>query len=238
MRTLQQILREFWLPLLAAMCWTAYVLWSMPIDLKAVISAFGPAFFLASWMTGQFFRIRKQEYVQSGLSSVETRLQSLVEQLEMHAKEITHYTTGGDSYCYFGVGVNGNTATWTVVHQGKYPLYNVGARIVDLSQFQAAMNSGNPFAADTNLRIGDIGQSQAAQVHSMDLGSGNARDFNVFFSARNGFYTQLLRFRRVNGKWLSATSVTFMAPAFQTNPALHKVDHGYPLDAHGKPDGI
>jgi hypothetical protein len=72
----------------------------------------------------------------------------------------------------------------------------------------------------------------------MDLGSGNARDFNVFFSARNGFYTQLLRFRRVNGKWLSATSVTFMAPAFQTNPALHKVDHGYPLDAHGKPDGI
>lgn len=74
MRTLKQILSEFWLPLLAAICWTAYVLWSKPIDLKAVISGFGPAFFLASWMTGQFFRIRKQEKVQSGLSSVETLL--------------------------------------------------------------------------------------------------------------------------------------------------------------------
>lgn len=238
MGTLKQILREFWLPLLAAICWTTYVLWSIPIDLKAVISAFGPAFFLASWLTGQFFRIRKQEHVQSGLSSVETRLQSLVKQLEMQAQEITHYTTGGDSYCYFGVGINGNTATWTVVHQGKYPLYNVCARIVDLSLFQVAMNSGNIFDADTNFKIGDIGQSQAVLVHSMDLGSGNARDFNVFFSARNGFYTQLLRFRCVNGKWLSATSVTPMAPACQTNQVHHKVDPGYPLDVHGKPDGL
>lgn len=190
-------------------------------------------------MTGQFFRIRKQEHVQIGLTSVETRLQSLVGNLETQTREITHHTTGGDSFCYFGVGVDGNTATWTAVHQGKYPLYNVGARIVDLSKFHEAMNSGNPFAADTNVRIGDIAQNQASMMLSMDLGSGDSRDFNIFFSARNGFFTQLLRFRRVGGQWLSATSVTSMAlAALDSNPVLHRIADGYPVDANGKPDGI
>lgn len=239
MRTAKQILREFWLPLVAAISWTTYVLWGKPVDAKGILSAFGPSFFLASWMTGQFFRIRKQEHVQSGLSSVEARLQSLVGDLETQTKEITHHTTGGDSFCYFGVGVSGNTATWTAVHQGKYPLYNVKARIVDLSKFHAAMNSEIPFSADKNVRIGDIAQSQARGILSMDLGTGDSRDFNIFFSARNGFFTQLLRFRRVGGQWLSATSVTTMAlAALDSNPVLYRVADGYPVDANGNPDGI
>lgn len=239
MQTAKQILREFWLPLVAAISWTIYVLWGEPVDTKGILSAFGPSFFLASWMTGQFFRIRKQEHVQSGLTSVETRLQGLVGDLEIQTKEITHHTTGGDSFCYFGVGVNGNTATWTAVHQGKYPLYNVGARIVDLSIFHAAMNSGNPSSADTNVQIGDIAQSQAKTMFSIDLGTGDSRDFNIFFSARNGFFTQLIRFRRVGGQWLSATSVTSMAlAAIDSNPVLYRIADGYPVDANGNPDGI
>lgn len=239
MQTAKQILREFWLPLVAAITWTTYVLWGKPVDAKGVLSAFGPSFFLASWMTGQFFRIRKQEHVQSGLTSVETRLQNLVGDLESQTKEITHHTTGGDSFCYFGVGVSGDTAAWTVVHQGKYPLYNVAARIVDLSKFHAAMSSGNHFAADTNIRVGDIAQSQAMAMFTMDLGTGDSRDFNIFFSARNGFFTQLLRFRRVEGQWISATSVTSMAlAAVERNPVLHRIADGYPVDANGNPEGI
>ena len=239
MRTIKQILREFWLPFVAAISWTAYVLWGNSINAKGILSAFGPSFFLASWMTGQFFRIRKQEHVQSGLASVETRLQRLLGELEAQTKEVTHHTTGGDSFCYFGVGVDGNTATWTAVHQGKYPLYNVGARIVDLSKFHESMNSGYPLDADTNVRIGDIAQGQAMATHSMDLGTGDSRDFNIFFSARNGFFTQLLRFRRVGGKWISATSVTSMVlAALDKNPVLHRVADGYPVDANGNPEGI
>lgn len=238
-RIARQVAREFWLPFLVAAGWTIYVLWAKTVDVKNVLSAFGPAFFLASWMTGQFFRIKKQEHVHSGLASVESRLHSLVEQLEDQAKEITYYTTGGDSFCYFGVGINGNIATWTVVHQGKYPLYNVAARIVDLAMFDAAMKSGNPFAADSNVRIGDLAQNQAGMLHSMDLGDGDSRDFNVFFSARNGFFTQLLRFRRVEGKWLSATTVTSMAlAALGSNPVLRQVADGYPADPEGRPIGL
>lgn len=238
-RTVKQIFREFWLPFVVAFSWTTYILWGKALDTKGVLTAFGPSFFLASWMTGQFFRVRKQEHVQSGLASVETRLQNLIGELETQTREITHYTTGGDSFCYFGASINGNIANLAVVHEGKYPLYNVEARIVDLSKFDAAMTSGNPFAADTNIRIGDIAQNQAMFAHSMDLGTGDFHDFNIFFTARNGFFNQLLRFRRVGGNWISATSVTSMAlSALDKNPVLQRVPEGYPVDADGNPDGI
>jgi hypothetical protein len=237
-RTIQQLLREFWLPLLVAMAWTIYAVWGKPLDLKTIVSVLGPAFFLASWMTGHFFRVRKQENVQTGLTSLEGRLEGLVGQLESQAKEITQFTTGGDSYCYFSIGVgdNSNQSTWTVVHEGKYPLYDVNARIVDLEIFSTAMSSGNPFAADTIVQIGDIGEKQACMLRSIDLGPSDARDFNIFFSARSGFFNQLVRFRRVDGKWREATSVLNREQGEE--PLLLRVQDGYPLDANGKPDGI
>lgn len=135
-RTIQQLLREFWLPLLVAMAWTIYAVWGKPLDLKTIVSVLGPAFFLASWMTGHFFRVRKQENVQTGLTSLEGRLEGLVGQLESQAKEITQFTTGGDSYCYFSIGVgdNSNQSTWTVVHEGKLgrpplPHHSLGCRL-------------------------------------------------------------------------------------------------------------
>lgn len=238
MTTLKQLLREFWLPLLVAVGWTSYAVWGNPLSLKTVITTFGPAFFLASWMTGQFFRVRKQESVQTGFSSLESRLESLVGQLETQAREITHYTTGGDSYCYFGIGVDdsNNISTWTVVHQGKYPLYGVTARIVDLAKFQTAIQGGNPFDSDTIVHVGDIAPNQASMKCSIDLGTGMSRDFNVFYSARNGFFTQIVRFRRINGKWCQATTVTATASA--DVQLFSRVDNAYPVDANGKPDGI
>ena len=237
-RTIKQLVKEFWLPFVVATAWTAYVVWGKPLSIKVIITALGPAFFLASWMTGQFFRVSKQESVQTGLSSLELRLKNLLEQLETQAKEITHHTTGGDSYCYFAIGVydGSNSSTWNAFHKGKYPLYGVHARIVDLAIFRDALNEGYPYAADTIVPIGDISVNQVLTCHGIDLGSSDTRDFNVFFSARNGFYTQRIRFRRINGKWLQATHVTTLATG--DTLVFSKVDEGYPIDPNGNPVGI
>jgi hypothetical protein len=48
-----------------------------------------------------------------------------------------------------------------------------------------------PHTAKTGLHI-PIKNSQRA-------------DFNVFFSARNGFWSELVRLRKVNGVWVQAT---------------------------------
>ncbi|BBJ23885.1 hypothetical protein [Candidatus Nitrotoga sp. AM1P] len=122
------------------------------------------------------------------------------------------------------------------MHQGRYPLYGVTARIVDLAEFQTALKSGNPYAADTIVPVGEIAQNQAILLHKIDLGVGTARDFNVFFTARNGDFTQLVRFRRVNGKWCQATSVTATISGDAT--LFLRVNDGYPINIDGKPDGL
>ncbi len=237
MKTAKQIFREFWLPFLVASFWTFFIAFGKPRDLKTAISGFGTAFFLASWMTGQFFRVRKQEGLQVGLSSIENRLIAVVGQLETNTQELASHMTGGDSYCYFAVEVSsGNTSTWTAVHEGKYSLYGVGARIVDAALVSGAIARGNPFESDRIVNIGELPPSTAKPALTIDLGSENERDFNVFFSARNGFRTQLVRLRRANGRWRVATR---MVPIENTsNPGKERVDEEYPLNPDGSPVGM
>ncbi len=233
-KVLRQVVREFWLPLAIAGAWTAYSLWHKPFTVRAAVNVLGPAFFLVSWMTGQVFRIKKQESVQSGLSSLETRLEGLIGQLTQTALELTSYATGGDSYCYFSIGAHeGGKSSWAAVHEGKYPLYNVHARIVDLDLFH---KTNDPLKADRVLTIGDMAPGQAVMLMSMDLGAGEKKDFNVFFSARNGLVTQLIRFRRVNGQWTQAIRVLDRARGAE--PILERIDEHYPRDASGAAEGL
>lgn len=227
MEMFKHIFKEFWLPLAIAIGWTVYVSWGNSFELKNIISAFSPAFFLASWMTGQFFRIKKQESVQQGINSVETRVEKLLVELENKAKELVCYTTGGDAFCYFNIEMSGNSSTWTVVHQGQYPLYNVGAVVVDVEKINTTVAWGFPYVGNSH-KIGDLGDGQTKKIFMLDFGKGNAKDFKVIFSARNGSFTQIISFRRVNGKWVKAIKVESMVSDSIQNPVLERVDADYP----------
>jgi hypothetical protein len=63
------------------------------------------------------------------------------------------------------------------------------------------------------------------------------QDYNVFLGARNGFFTQVLRFRRIDGQWKVATRVERQTLDEGDHQVLYeKVDTGFPLDEHGKVD--
>ena len=95
------------------------ILWqpSALIFLGVILSAIGA--FLASLQSGKFehdLRVKSDEIAKLN-------------------KEIVNQTIGGDSFCYLSVGSidnQENIGILVVVHQGKHPLYDVNARIVDL----------------------------------------------------------------------------------------------------------
>ena len=117
MKTLKQIILEFWFPLTFAVLLTILRRLSVPDPSKGwqqtvlnCIGTFAPAFFFLSFLSGQWFRVRKQLKVEGGLTSVEQRLTALVghmeqqaNHLEKQAKDIVGYTTGGEkaiaAYC-------------------------------------------------------------------------------------------------------------------------------------------
>jgi len=61
---------------------------------------------------------------------------------------------------------------------------------------------------------------------------GDSQVFMVRFSAQNGFWTQQLRLRRLDGKWLQALRI--LKPGEKSERVVYeKVDSGFPLK-HGK----
>ena len=234
MTVLKQLLKEFGLPLLAAIVWTSYNIWEVPQwSIRTVLNVWVPTFFFVSWLVSQWYRVRKQQKVETGLSNIEKRIKQTLAELDAKTADLAAYITGGESACWL-LGVTppaSDIVTQVVVnHVGKHPLYEVNPRMVDLEVlYEGNLPHKNFSRSETYLQLGNLipGHVKLMQVN-ISLGSGSSRNFNIFYTARNGSFTQLLRYRRVNGDWIYATKV------FREDVTLHEqVPEGFPLNANG-----
>jgi hypothetical protein len=131
-------------------------------------------------------------------------------------------TTGGDSFCYLAfTPMGGSRFLLVAIPKGRFPLRNVTASINDVEKFKKA-TTGKPITFDTilnpsvrytrNLTIGDLPRESQ---HAGKVGfpeydaddSSNYQALNIFFLALNGAWTEMVRMKRVDGKWVQATRV-------------------------------
>ena len=131
-----RLLKEFWIPSLVAIGWTAYnIAVATTWDIKTLINIFGPSFFLASWATGQFFRVQKQAKIEKNLTSIEGRVESLVTRLEQHTKDFMGYTTGSDSVAHFMPMITGQgIVELGLLNNSTYPVFDIQAEVIDLDE--------------------------------------------------------------------------------------------------------
>lgn len=158
------------------------------------------------------------------------------QELRERSEETIRTITGGDSFAYLdlaALGPGDNSAILLLIHEGDYPLYDLHVRLLDVQKFnqiKGSISLQKLASAETNMNVGTVVAGFAQTRGPFDLGSGNERDFNVSFTARNGGFHQELRFRRVGNQWVRATRVTRGA----TNPPLLQiVDPNYPRNADG-----
>lgn len=150
-------------------------------------------------------------------------------------REIANLVTGGNSFCYITFASpdpSTNRGILTIVQQGDHPLYDVNARIVDLQESLQIKNSTleTILKTQTILPIGNMAQGAAAIFGPFDLGDSQNRDFNIFFSSRSGFFTQLLRMRKISNKWIMATKVE----RNNGEVLFEKVDDDFPRTEQGQ----
>jgi hypothetical protein len=142
-------------------------------------------------------------------NAAERQLREKSDKIAALNEKIAGLVTGGDSFCHFVITSidPSNTGRLLAINNGKFPLYEITARIVDLQKFEAKkehLTLQNMFADDINVQVGSIPAGLAGLQGSFPLGDGEQHDYNIFFSARNGLSTQLLRLRKVNGVWLQS----------------------------------
>jgi len=125
---------------------------------------------------------------------------------------------------------------FTLVHQGEYPLYDLTVRILDISTFDNIMGQNNSYSDklrdEVQLSVSNIAPNQTSMLKTVQLGSGPLR-WNLFFSARTGYFTELLRVRRVGNEWKTALKV-IRTRSPKNEVLLEKIDSGYPLSKDGQ----
>jgi hypothetical protein len=201
--------------------------------------------------------LKRSSEEQARVSQLNTQLQEkLVHQSDTItelAKRNIGEATGGDSFCYLiFTPMAGSRFLLTAIPKGKFPLRTVTASIGDVEKFKkATIGKSNTFDTifhpsvpyETYITIEDLPrESQHAgrtlQEYDAD-DSSNYQAFNISFLALNGAWTQLVRMKRVDGKWTQATRVmTRTSSDINKDKVLfERVYPGYP-DKSGQIDWL
>lgn len=179
----------------------------------------------------------------------QTNIELNTEIAELNRK-IAATLTGGDNYCYFlpsRPGEKSNIADLMLINEGEYPLYDISIKIDDVEKLLGIIKDeqkkGNLpydsrtrvntmlFEASKILRVGNMGPKQAVELGGLHLPNTDKKSYNIYITARNGSFMQVLRFRRVNSKWKMAMQVRRGAKVLEES-----IDPDFPRNAKGKID--
>lgn len=164
-------------------------------------------------------------------------------ELRKKSEFIVNYITGGDSYCYIRPlpFKDGRGVSFQLMHEGRYPIYNVQIRVVDTIRWNAFVKSKKDELTIHDMHacdiicenIGTLNPTFSLNILNMGYPPNEKKlSYNIFITSRNCNITQNLRFIRLNDKWLCA------ARAFKTFEERHTlfelIDDGYPRREDGE----
>ncbi len=140
-----------------------------------------------------------------------SRLAAQSEEIARLQKENASLVTGGDSFCHMDFvidrSISGNdpndlSLTPIVLHKGKYPLYGVYARIVDIDQLKKGIQQNWK-----SHNLGDLPPGPASETSIRLAHYGRHVNYNIFYTARNGTWIQMFRMRWIDERVSTATRI-------------------------------
>lgn len=240
-----QLVHEMGVPFLIAAGWTAYSLLAAPNKRNVVdaISVFGGSFFLACWAFAQWFRVKKQQAVESGLGGIVKKQEILVTALTEATERLEGHASGGKSVGWLMLANprDGAIRGITAHVEGCYPLIDANASVLDFSkaklgleEFQRTGNIHDLFKHHVTFNCGTLQPNLATlqrQVLTCDTTQPLIR-FRVEWTARNGRWTQYVELKRNSNKYDFYTAVQRGDDWVYENPNRDSI----PKRPDGKPD--
>lgn len=168
----------------------------MLVLIGAIASAVGG--FLATFRQGEEQRKSAQEQLKYANERVEFEkdLRAKSEEIAELNRTIAASVIGGDSFCYVTLAsANQKGAFVTVVHQGKYPLYDVRIRMVELDAFEKNFEKSPNSTFDDvekaliSLDVGNMSPGVSNIMRGISFSNPNKIGYNISIFARNGSFT-------------------------------------------------
>lgn len=241
----RQLFREMGFPFLMSVGWTLYSLMEAPEKRNIVdaITVFGGAFFLACWAFAQWFRVRKQQTVESGLSGIVKKQEALVVALAEASERLEGHASGGKSIGWLMLVSphRGAIRSITAHVEGSYPLIDARASVIELSKIRLGAdelkrtgNINDFFKYYVSFRCGML-QPDLAIIQHQVLPCDSDRPlirFRVDWSARNGKWTQYVELKRNGERYDFYTAVQRGEDWVFENPPRESISKR----SDGKPD--
>jgi hypothetical protein len=172
-----------------------------------------------------------------GLLTISAATFTTIRQSEFN-RDLLYSVTGGDSFCYVIPLLKQGIPSFTVAHHGKYPLYDVTFRIHDLDKSEALGEKSYHFEnlfddVIFSAKIGTLAPDSGRLFNEFKFPMKENLRFNIFFEARNGAFTQLLRMHKVGNEWKIASKITGQRGKTE-HTFFEKIDKGFPLNDKGE----
>jgi hypothetical protein len=168
-------------------------------------------------LTGALAKLGSSTAEISRMTALNTQLQgrllSQSDTISGLAQRSVNSVIGGRGFCYLTLySRNSDTGDFLLLQQGDYPIYEIHIRAVDITSLNEITKKGGSSAVvqamesfTTSFDIPTMAPHTATMnVFRLPIRHADKQDFNVFFSARNGFWSELIRLRKVNGAWTQA----------------------------------
>ena len=199
--------------------------------------------------TRQFKRLRVGLYWVTGLSLAagivvtvgddltrRRELAALTDELariQTAVRRTSDAVTGGESFPYLNI-VEGRVL---LINEGRDPLYDIGVRMWDPSDYRNVMTSAEFWQLERralNFTVSNMPPASAREVAQLQLPATRVKTFEATMIARNGSFSQQLVMRQVDGAWRTAYRI-FRGPAkLPAGRLLERVDPLFPRDQRGE----
>jgi hypothetical protein len=179
-------------------------------------------------------------------SAFEKELRQKNDETITSVQETLKMVTGGNSFAYLDFHFHAtNTVSPFVISDGKYPLYDVSVRVVDMDEWSKEtkdkrMTMDDMFKFTKVLDVGNLNPSMSVIRNDVRWNLPEDVDrkiFSVTVNARNGWFEQIYNLRKVNGTWRRAYRVVEMLP--ENGRELRTwAEEGFPRNASGEIDWL
>ena len=174
------------------------------------------------------------------------QLQAKSEEIAQQSMEIAKQNvfikesfTGGDSFCYlfFSNGPD-NTIVPSLRHKGKYPLYDITFRLMDLDLWDEGWKENNEEKINTSTKKYNFGNLGPGAWFSLYQNRFRIRDsalvkMKADINARNGTFIEMIHAIKINKNWQFAIKVF----RFHDSKVLfEEIPKAFPRDKNGDYD--
>lgn len=187
-------------------------------------------------LIGSIYSNLNQAKVESQLLKKTTKVVELSKNLSELSNQSISMITGGDNFPYIDVALYEKDLPQLIVHNtGEYPLYDINIRFFDIDKFNNIKDRTNSWQSlmdcSVTIEFGNLSPGFSRTISFrpvLDWHNGKERNVNIFLTARNGYFVEKLRFRKVGNKWVRALILLK-----GKKELFRKVSSEYPLNNEG-----